>query len=83
MSTGFPIRTVRAASQADTLVNDMRAMVQSAEPALLVDDGNTVERAVSYRITTLLMVLLLSLVFVTSAVPDLGPSLASVIQAHL
>jgi hypothetical protein len=65
------------------MVNDMRAMVQSADPTLLIDDGNAVERAVSYRVTTLLMVLLLSLVFITSAVPDLGPSLASVVQAHL
>ncbi|GAC1478373.1 MAG: hypothetical protein PVSMB9_00780 [Candidatus Dormibacteria bacterium] len=82
MSSGLPAHTVRAASQADSLVTDMRALVQAADPATAAD-GDDVERAVSYRVTTLLMVILLSLVFITSAVPDIGPSLAGVIQAHL
>jgi hypothetical protein len=29
------------------------------------------------------MVMLVAIIFATSAVPDLGPSLAKVIQAHL
>jgi len=84
MMNGLPNGTVRAASQADTLVNDMRgALVKAAEPVAAPDDASEIERAVSYRITTALMVLLLGLVFVTSAAPDLGPSLAGVIQSHL
>jgi hypothetical protein len=35
------------------------------------------------RIATVLMVLLTMIIFVTSAVPDVGPSLAKVIEAHL
>ena len=82
MSIGLPARTVRAASQADSLVTDMRALVQAGEP-LAPPEGDDLERAVSYRVTTLLMVILLSLVFITSAVPDIGPSLAGMLQAHL
>lgn len=74
---------VRAASQADSLVNDMRALVQTADPMALTTDGAHLERAITYRVTTILMVVLLSLVFITSAVPDIGPSLASVVQSHL
>src|SRR5256886_716831 len=47
------------------------------------DDRERLERTVSTRVATLLMVLLLMIIFVTSAVPDVGPSLAKVIQAHL
>ncbi|HEY8738385.1 MAG TPA: hypothetical protein VIO62_15235 [Candidatus Dormibacteraeota bacterium] len=84
MMNGLPNGTVRAASQADTLVNDMRgALVQATEQLPAREDANDIERAVSYRITTVLMVLLLGLVFVTSAAPDLGPSLAGVLQSHL
>ena len=82
MSTGIPVRSVRTASQADSLVSDMRAQVQASE-SVAPPEGDDLERAVSYRVTTLLMVILLSLVFITSAVPDIGPSLAGMLQAHL
>ncbi len=83
MSIGPTPTNLRAASQTDTLVNDMRALVQAGEPAASDEDGDHVERAVTYRVTTVLMVVLLALLFVTSAVPDIGPSLASVVQSHL
>jgi len=76
-------QTVRAASQADGLVSEMRQMVQAGQPAPVVDDPERLERTVSGKIATLLMVLLVAIIFMTSAVPDVGPSLAKVIQAHL
>jgi len=76
-------QTVRAASQTDGLVSEMRQMVQAGQPAPVIDDPERLERTVSAKIATLLMVMLVAIIFATSAVPDLGPSLAKVIQAHL
>ena len=76
-------QTVRAASEADGLVSEMRQMVQTGEPAPIVDDPEQLERSVSAKVATFLMVLLVTIIFATSAVPDVGPSLAKVIQAHL
>jgi len=76
-------QTVRAASHTDGLVSEMRQLVQAGEPAPIVDDPERLERTVSTRVATLLMVLLVIIIFVTSAVPDVGPSLAKVIEAHL
>ncbi len=76
-------QTVRAASEADGLVSEMRQMVQTGEPAPIVDDPEQLERSVSAKVATFLMVLLVAIIFATSAVPDVGPSLAKVIQAHL
>jgi hypothetical protein len=76
--------TVRAASNADGLVSEMRQLVQAAAAAPVIDqDPAQVERTVSTRIATFLMVLLVTIIFATSALPDVGPSLAKVIQAHL
>jgi hypothetical protein len=38
---------------------------------------------ISSRIATFLMVLLVAIIFATSALPEVGPTLAKVIQAHL
>jgi hypothetical protein len=76
-------QTVRAASDADGLVSEMRQMVQTGQPAPVVDDPERLERTVSTKVATFLMVLLVTIIFATSAVPDVGPSLAKVIQAHL
>jgi hypothetical protein len=76
-------RTVRAASDADGVVDQMRQLVQRPKPAAQLEDRDQVERIVSMRIATVLMVLLTMIIFVTSAVPDVGPSLAKVIEAHL
>ena len=77
-------QTVRAASDADGLVSEMRQLIEAAVPGQTIDDDPTqLERAVSTRIATFLMVLLVMIIFATSAVPDVGPSLAKVIQAHL
>ena len=75
--------TVRSASETDGLVSEMRQMVQTAQPAPVVDDPERLERTVSAKVATVLMVMLVAIIFATSAVPDLGPSLAKVIQAHL
>lgn len=76
-------RTVRAASDAAGLVSEMRQMVQAGPAAPVVDDPEQLERTVSAKVATLLMVVLVAIIFATSAVPDVGPSLAKVIQAHL
>jgi hypothetical protein len=76
-------QTVRAASNADGLVNEMRQLVQTAAPRPPIDDPVQLERTISTRIATFLMVLLVTIIFATSALPDVGPSLAKVIQAHL
>ena len=77
-------QTVRDASNADGLVSEMRQLVQTAAAGPIVhDDPAQLERTVSTRIATFLMVLLVMIILGTSALPDVGPSLAKVIQAHL
>jgi hypothetical protein len=76
-------RTVRDASDANGLVSEMRQMVQAGQPVPVIDDPEQLERTVSTKVATLLMVMLVAIIFATSAVPDVGPSLAKVIQAHL
>jgi len=76
-------QTVRDASGTNGLVSDMRQMMQAGQPAPVIDDPEQLERTVSAKVATLLMVMLVAIIFATSAVPDVGPSLAKVIQAHL
>jgi hypothetical protein len=76
-------QTVRAASETDGLINEMRQLAQAVVPGQTVDDPAYLERMISTRIATFLMVLLVTIIFATSALPDVGPSLAKVIQAHL
>lgn len=76
-------QTLRDASNTSGLVSEMRQMVQAGQPAPVVDDPEQLERTVSAKVATLLMVMLVAIIFATSAVPDVGPSLAKVIQAHL
>lgn len=73
----------RPASATAGLVSDMRQLIQTAAVAPVHEDREQLERTVSARIATVLMVLLVMIIFVTSAVPDVGPSLAKVVQAHL
>ena len=76
-------QTVWDASDANGLVSEMRQMVQAGQPAPVVDDPEQLERTVSAKVATFLMVMLVAIIFATSAVPDVGPGLARVIQAHL
>lgn len=76
-------KPVPAATDAAGLVNEMRMLVQIAEPVTEVGDRDQLEHRVSVRVATVLMVLLVMIIFVTSALPDLGPSLAKVVEAHL
>jgi hypothetical protein len=76
-------RTVRDASDTSGLVSEMRQMVQAGQPAPVVDDPEQLERTVTAKVATVLMVTLVAIIFATSALPDVGPSLAKVIQAHL
>jgi hypothetical protein len=72
----------RGRRQAHGVVSEMRLLVQAAEAPHITYERDQLERAVSSRITTALMVLLLVIIFATSAVPDVGPSLMSAIQAR-
>jgi hypothetical protein len=74
---------VRPASQTAGLVSDMRQLIRTAPLQPTHEDREQLERTVSARIATVLMMLLVMIIFLTSAVPDVGPSLAKVIQAHL
>ena len=76
-------QTVRAASETDGLVSEMRQLAQGVVPGQTIDDPAYLERMISTRIATFLMVLLVMIIFGTSALPDVGPTLAKVIQAHL
>ena len=76
-------QTVRAASETDGLVSEMRQLAQTVVQGQTIDDPAYLERLISARIATFLMVLLVGIIFATSALPDVGPSLAKVIQAHL
>ena len=76
-------QTVRAASETDGLVSEMRQLARAVAPGQTVEDPAYLERTISMRIATFLMVLLVTIIFTTSALPDVGPSLAKVIQAHL
>lgn len=75
--------TVRRASDADGLVSELRQIAQAAPPGQTMDDPAYLERTISTRIATFLMVLLVTIIFGTSALPDVGPTLAKAIQAHL
>ncbi len=76
-------QTVRAASEADGMVSEMRQLAKAVVPGQTIDDPAYMERTISTRIATFLMVLLVTIIFATSALPDVGPTLAKVIQAHL
>jgi hypothetical protein len=76
-------KPVPAASDAAGLVNEMRMLVQTAEPTTEIGERDQLERFVGARVATVLMVLLVMIIFVTSALPDVGPSLAKVVEAHL
>jgi len=76
-------KPVPGASEAAGLVNEMRMLVQTAEPTTEFGDRDQLEHLVSARVATVLMVLLVMIIFVTSALPDVGPSLAKVVEAHL
>jgi hypothetical protein len=74
---------IRPVTDAAGLVNDMRQQIQTAPTAAPYEDRAQLERSVSARIATLLMMLLVMIIFVTSALPDVGPTLAKVVQTHL
>lgn len=65
------------------LVNEMRQLIETGSIPPVAEDRAQLERTVSARIATVLMMLLVMIIFLTSAVPDVGPSLAKVIQTHL
>jgi hypothetical protein len=77
------IQPREARHDAAGLVSEMRQLIEAAPVAPAVEDRQQLERTVSARIATLLMMLLVMIIFITAAVPDVGPSLAKVVQTHL
>jgi hypothetical protein len=73
----------RGTRQAHGVVSEMRILMQTLEAPTVIDEREQLERTVSVRVTAALMVLLLVIIFTTSALPDVGPSLMNAIQAHL
>ena len=77
------IQPVGSANDTAGLVNEMRQQIQTASIAPAAEDREQLERTVCARIATLLMMLLVMIIFITAAMPDVGPSLAKVVQTHL
>lgn len=73
----------RGKRQAHGVVSEMRILMKAFEAPAVIDERERLERTVSVRVTAALMVLLLVLIFMTAALPDVGPSLMNAIQAHL
>jgi len=77
------IQPVGTGRETAGLVSEMRQQIEMASIAPAAEDRAQLERTVSARIATVLMMLLVMIIFLTSAMPDVGPSLAKVIQTHL
>jgi hypothetical protein len=75
--------TLRPADESQALVKEMRTLAQASERAARKPSSQSEERAASIRITTSLMLLLVLVLFVTSALPDLIPRLDQVMTAGL
>ncbi len=65
------------------LVAQMRQLAQTREKAEPRNEVDTEERVFSYTVSTTLMLLLVVLIFATSALPDLVPRLTNLVQARL
>lgn len=65
------------------LVAQMRLLVQTQERTRNSSGGDSDERVVAYTVSITLMLLLVVLIFATSALPDLLPRLTNLVQARL
>lgn len=65
------------------LVAQMRLLVQTQERTSHSSGGDSDERVVAYTASITLMLLLVVLIFATSALPDLLPRLTNLVQARL
>ncbi len=65
------------------LVAQMRQLAQAREKAERRNEVDSEERVLSYSVSTTLMLLLVVLIFATSALPDLMPRLTNLVQARL
>ncbi len=75
-------RQVRGADDSRELVNEMRSLARATQPAGGAAEARTGEQQACLAITTWLMLLLILVLFATSALPDLLPRLHT-IQAAL
>jgi hypothetical protein len=73
----------RTPDESQELVKEMRSLAQAAERGGRRPLNQSDERAACLRITTGLMLLLVLVLFVTSALPDLLPRLDQVLTAGL
>lgn len=72
---------LRGGDESQELVNEMRSLVQAAERGAAAPASAVDERLAALRITTSLMLLLVLVLFVTAALPDLIPRLTDVMAA--
>ena len=78
---GLPRKPQPSGGGTQGLVSDMRLLMQTVEKTPRVEEALSDERIVSYRVATMLMVLLVGLIFATTALPDLMPRLAQLFHA--
>ncbi len=83
MKNADPRGGLAASTNSQGVVREMRLLVHATENVRRPDEGEAEERLVGYTVTTALMVILVVLIFATSALPDLLPRLGNVLQAHL
>ena len=76
----LPLRT---SAESQELVNEMRSLARASEQAAHRPASQSDERLACLRITTGLMLLLVAVLFLTSALPDLMPRLNQVMAAGL
>jgi hypothetical protein len=73
----------RTPDESQELVKEMRSLARAAEQAVRLPSSQSEERVACLRITTGLMLLLVIVLFATSALPDLLPRLDQVVAAGL
>jgi hypothetical protein len=76
-------QATRTSDESQALVKEMRSLARASEQSARPPASLSEERQASIRITTGLMLLLVLVLFVTSALPDLLPRLDQVMAAGL
>ena len=75
--------TSRSPDESQELVKEMRSLARASEQGARLPTNQSEERLACLRITTGLMLLLVLVLFATSALPDLLPRLDQVVAAGL
>ncbi|HYM51513.1 MAG TPA: hypothetical protein VET65_13215 [Candidatus Limnocylindrales bacterium] len=76
-------RKAAPVDDSQALVNEMRMLALAPQVAPVEEQRASDEQAACRRVTTVLMLLLVFVLFITSALPDLLPRLTHVLPAGL